>query len=156
MALKQTFNLLMILDKKSDRNQSWTHRGPFNVGGRMLCGAYDIADETHMLAGRASGCMWQSHNSGGSWEKVTSAIGEQSATCIAQDIRKCKTASWYYSTGEILNTTDRNVSTNVRTIGVGDGIFKRLITEIHSSHCLQLREAIPAHLQMFSRVYGKL
>ncbi len=111
-------------NQKSDRNQSWTHRGPFNVGGRMLCVAYDIADETHMLAGSASGGMWQSNNSGGSWEKVTPAIGEQSATCIAQDKREGKTATWYYGTGEILNTTNRNVSTNVRTIGVGDGIFK--------------------------------
>jgi len=108
----------------SKRNQSWTHRGPFNVGGRMLCVAYDVADETHMLAGSASGGMWQSVNSGGSWEKVTPAIGEQSATCIVQDKREGKTGTWYYGTGEILNTTDRNVSTNVRTIGVGDGIFK--------------------------------
>jgi photosystem II stability/assembly factor-like uncharacterized protein len=109
---------------KSGRNQSWAHRGPFNAGGRMLCVAYDITDETHMLAGSASGGMWQSINSGGTWEKVTPAIGEQSATCIVQDKREGKTGTWYYGTGEILNTTDRNVSTNVRTIGTGDGIFK--------------------------------
>ncbi|OYT13236.1 MAG: hypothetical protein B6I19_06185 [Bacteroidetes bacterium 4572_114] len=95
------------------RNQTWTHRGPFNVGGRMLCVAYDVTDETHMLAGSASGGMWQSANSGGTWEKVTPAIGEQSATCIAQDKRDSKTHTWYYGTGEILNTTDRNVTTNV-------------------------------------------
>nr|NQU93195.1 T9SS type A sorting domain-containing protein [Bacteroidota bacterium] len=109
---------------KSREDQDWTHRGPFNAGGRMLCVAVDITDESVMLAGSASGGMWRSVNSGQSWGKVTPAIGEQSATCLIQDSREGKTNTWYYGTGEILNTTNRNVSTNVRTIGVGDGIFK--------------------------------
>ncbi len=109
---------------KSGGSQDWVNRGPDNVGGRMLCIAIDIADETHMLAGSASGGMWRTTNSGQSWMKVTPANGEQSATCICQDQRTGKTDTWYYGTGEILNTTNRNVSTNVRTIGVGDGIFK--------------------------------
>ena len=70
--------------------------------------------------------MWRSTNSGGSWEKVTPPNVEQSATCITQDTRFGKTQTWYYGTGEILNTTERNVSTNVRTIGVGNGIFKSI------------------------------
>jgi len=110
--------------EESRRNQDWTQRGPFNVGGRMLCVAVDITDETHLLAGSASGGMWQSLNSGQTWTKVTNAIGEQSATCIVQDKRPGKTNIWYYGTGELLSTTDRNVSTNVRTVGIGDGIFK--------------------------------
>jgi len=108
----------------SARNQNWIHRGPVNMGGRMLCLAFDVENENHMLAGSASGGMWQSMNQGDSWGKVTPANGEQSATCIAQDTRPGKTTTWYYGTGEILNTTERNVSTNVRTIGVGNGIFK--------------------------------
>jgi photosystem II stability/assembly factor-like uncharacterized protein len=111
-------------NNQTNRNQNWIHRGPVNMGGRMLCVAFDVEDENHMLAGSASGGMWQSMNQGDSWEKVTPANGEQSATCIAQDTRPGKTNTWYYGTGEILNTTERNVSTNVRTIGVGNGIFK--------------------------------
>ena len=118
------FALTLPANEQNDRNQNWNHRGPINMGGRMLCVAFDIEDETHMLAGSASGGMWQSMNQGGSWEKVTPAIGEQSATCITQDTRAGKTNIWYYGTGEILNTTERNVSTNVRTIGVGNGIYK--------------------------------
>ena len=118
------FALTLPANEQSDRNQNWIHRGPVNMGGRMLCVAFDVEDENHMLAGSASGGMWQSMNQGGTWEKVTPAIGEQSATCISQDTRPGKTNIWYYGTGEILNTTERNVSTNVRTIGVGNGIFK--------------------------------
>ncbi|MFK5855160.1 MAG: T9SS type A sorting domain-containing protein [Bacteroidota bacterium] len=118
------FALTLPANEQSGRNQNWIHRGPVNMGGRMLCLAFDVEDENHMLAGSASGGMWQSQNQGDSWEKVTPAIGEQSATCISQDTRLGKTNVWYYGTGEILNTTERNVSTNVRTIGVGNGIFK--------------------------------
>jgi photosystem II stability/assembly factor-like uncharacterized protein len=107
-----------------NRTQDWDHRGPVNVGGRMLCLAFDVEDENHMFGGSASGGMWQSMDLGQSWEKVTPANGEQSATCIAQDTRPGKTGTWYYGTGEILSTTERNVSTNVRTIGIGNGIFK--------------------------------
>ena len=112
------------VNTQMERGQNWIHRGPVNMGGRMLCVAFDVEDENHMLAGSASGGMWQSMNQGDSWEKVTPANGEQSATCITQDTRPGKTNIWYYGTGEILNTTERNVSTNVRTIGVGNGIFK--------------------------------
>lgn len=106
------------------RGQEWVHRGPANVGGRIRCLAFDIEDENHMFAGSASGGMWQSMDLGETWEKVTPANGEQSATCIAQDTRPGRTDTWYYGTGEVLSTTERNVSTNVRTIGVGNGIFK--------------------------------
>jgi photosystem II stability/assembly factor-like uncharacterized protein len=105
-------------------DQSWNWRGPDNLGGRMLCVAVDVENEEHLLAGSASGGMWQSLNGGQSWSKVTSPDDEQSATCIIQDPRPGKHSTWYYGTGEILSTTDRNVSTNVRTIGIGDGIFK--------------------------------
>lgn len=111
-------------NENTGRGQNWIHRGPVNMGGRMLCVAFDVLDENHILAGSASGGMWQSLDQGDSWEKVTPANGEQSATCLAQDTRPGKTDTWYYGTGEILNTTERNVSTNVRTIGVGNGIYK--------------------------------
>jgi hypothetical protein len=111
-------------EKAAGSEQVWSWRGPDNLGGRMLCIAIDREDESHLLAGSASGGMWQSIDSGSNWSKVTAPDAEQSATCIVQDPRPGKHQVWYYGTGELLSTTARNVSTNVRTIGIGDGIFK--------------------------------
>ena len=44
--------------------QSWNWRGPANIGGRMLCIAVDVDDENHLLAGSASGGMWESSDRG--------------------------------------------------------------------------------------------
>ncbi len=104
--------------------QSWKWRGPANIGGRMLNMAIDVDNENHLLAGSASGGMWQSVDRGQSWQKTTSPLAEQSATCITQDKRPGKHHIWYYGTGELLSTTDRNISTNARTIGIGNGIYK--------------------------------
>lgn len=104
--------------------QSWTWRGPANLGGRMLCIAIDIDNENHLLAGSASGGMWESSDRGLNWQKTTSPDAEQSATCLVQDRRPGKHHIWYYGTGELLSTTNRNISTNARTIGIGNGIYK--------------------------------
>jgi photosystem II stability/assembly factor-like uncharacterized protein len=113
------------LPAHTDREgQSWTARGPANIGGRMLCIAIDIDDESHYLAGSASGGMWESANHGLGWQKVTSPDAEQSATCVVQDKRPGKHQIWYYGTGELLSTTNRNISTNARSIGIGNGIYK--------------------------------
>lgn len=109
---------------KEGSGQLWNWRGPDNIGGRMLCIAIDIDDQNHILAGSASGGMWESKNGGGTWHKVTTPDAEQSATCIVQDRRPGKHNIWYYGTGELLSTTDRNISTNTRTVGIGNGIFK--------------------------------
>jgi hypothetical protein len=108
----------------SDQGQSWIWRGPSNIGGRMLCISVDIDDNNHLLAGSASGGMWKSADRGENWQKATSPDAEQSATCIVQDKRTGKHNLWYYGTGELLSTTNRNISTNVRTVGIGNGIFK--------------------------------
>ncbi|HNS16800.1 MAG TPA: T9SS type A sorting domain-containing protein [Bacteroidales bacterium] len=108
----------------TSREQDWIWRGPNNIGGRMLCIALDVDDESHLLAGSASGGMWHSTDAGQSWKKTTSPDAEQSATCIVQDRRAGKHHIWYYGTGELLSTTNRNISTNVRTVGIGNGIFK--------------------------------
>ncbi|MCX6244863.1 MAG: T9SS type A sorting domain-containing protein [Bacteroidetes bacterium] len=107
-------------------SQSWTWRGPTNIGGRMLCIAVDADNEDHLLAGSASGGMWESNDQGQNWRKATSPDAEQSATCLVQDKRSGKHNNWYYGTGELLSTTDRNISTNARTIGIGNGIYKSI------------------------------
>ena len=109
---------------KSASSQDWTWRGPDNIGGRMLCIGVDVDNASHLLAGSASGGMWESFSSGNLWHKVTAPDAEQSATCIVQDRRAGKHSTWYYGSGELLSTTDRNVSTSVRTVGLGNGIFK--------------------------------
>ncbi|MCX6226623.1 MAG: hypothetical protein NTV01_18065, partial [Bacteroidia bacterium] len=106
------------------KSQSWDWRGPANLGGRMLCIAVDIDDENHLLAGSASGGMWESADRGLNWHKTTAPDAEQSATCLVQDKRPGKHHIWYYGTGEMLSTTDRNISTNARTIGIGNGMYK--------------------------------
>jgi photosystem II stability/assembly factor-like uncharacterized protein len=104
--------------------QSWNWRGPANAGGRMLSIAVDVDDENHLLAGSASGGMWESNDRGLNWHKTTAPDAEQSATCLVQDKRPGKHHIWYYGTGEMLSTTDRNISTNARTLGIGNGIYK--------------------------------
>ncbi len=104
--------------------QSWNWRGPANIGGRMLCIAIDMDNENHLLAGSASGGMWESADRGQTWHKTTAPDAEQSAACLVQDKRPGKHNIWYYGTGELLSTTARTISTNARTIGIGNGIFK--------------------------------
>ncbi len=106
------------------QGQSWNWRGPANIGGRMLCITIDVDNENHLLAGSASGGMWESNDRGLSWHKTTAPDAEQSATCLVQDRRPGKHHTWYYGTGEMLSTTDRNISTNARTLGIGNGIYK--------------------------------
>jgi hypothetical protein len=104
--------------------QSWKWRGPANIGGRMLNIVIDVDNENHLLSGSASGGMWESDDRGLNWHKTTAPDAEQSATCLVQDKRPGKHHIWYYGTGELLSTTDRNISTNARTIGIGNGIYK--------------------------------
>ena len=112
------------VSKSSQRDQDWEWRGPENAAGRMLCMAFDVDNENNILSGSASGGMWRSTDQAQNWEKVTAPNVEQSATCLTQDTRSGKHHIWYYGTGELLSTTNRNVSTNIRTIGTGNGIFK--------------------------------
>jgi photosystem II stability/assembly factor-like uncharacterized protein len=108
---------LPVADESSLESFTWTHRGPWNVGGRTRALALDISDpnEQTILAGGVSGGMWRSTNSGTSWTRTTDPLQLQSVTCIAQDTRTGKTNIWYYGTGEFLgNSADVN----------GDGIFK--------------------------------
>jgi len=106
------------------QTQTWISRGPLNVTGRMNAVAYDVANSKIINAGGASGGMWRSLDGGVSWVKTSQPNINQSVYCIAQDTRAGKNNIWYYGTGELLSTTDRKMSTNRRTIGYGNGIFK--------------------------------
>ncbi len=100
---------------------SWTHRGPFNVGGRTRALTVDVNNEDILLAGGVSGGVWRSTDAGLSWSKTTDVSDLQSITCIAQDPRKGLTNTWYYGTGERRGNSASGSSAAYYT---GDGIFK--------------------------------
>jgi len=133
--------------KASHKGQIWDWRGPANIGGRMLCMAFDIDDENTILAGSASGGMWKSTDQGQDWQKKTPPNVAQTAACVVQDIRPGKHHIWYYGTGELLSSTDRKVSTTVRTIGIGDGIFKSTDSGETWQHLSSTSTGSPAALQ---------
>ena len=82
------------------KNQAWTLRGPFNVGGRTRALAADVTNENILLAAGVSGGIWKSTNGGNSWTKTTQPDQLHLITSIAQDTRSGKTSTWYASTGE--------------------------------------------------------
>jgi photosystem II stability/assembly factor-like uncharacterized protein len=104
--------------------QTWIPRGPDNVSGRAKCLAFDVNDNKILLAGTASGGVWRSIDRGLTWAKTSNMSGDQTAYCIEQDTRQGRTSTWYYGSGEVLSTTDRQFSKNIRTFGWGSGIYK--------------------------------
>ncbi|MFC1477663.1 T9SS type A sorting domain-containing protein [candidate division KSB1 bacterium] len=103
------------------KTNTWSWRGPYNVGGRTRAFAIDAANEDIFLAGGVSGGMWRSTDAGAHWYKTTDLSALHSVTCIAQDTRPGKTDTWYYGTGEIRgNSANGGGGAWYR----GDGIFK--------------------------------
>jgi hypothetical protein len=54
-----------------ERRAAWFSLGPVNFGGRMLSMDFDPTDPTTVYAGAASGGLWRSTDSGGSWTPLT-------------------------------------------------------------------------------------
>jgi len=106
---------------KELKANDWTHRGPFNVGGRTRAMAIDVDDDNIILAGGVSGGMWRSTNGGGAWTKVTTKSDLHSVTAIAQDPRAGHTDTWYYATGE---ASGNSADADGGAYYIGDGIFK--------------------------------
>jgi len=104
--------------------ETWSRRGPINVGGRTRALAIDLNyngnSNRRILAGGASGGMFLSEDDGASWKLTTTLAQLASVTCLAQDPNNKNV--WYYGTGENSGT--------VETVGGsplwGQGIFKSL------------------------------
>ncbi len=106
--------------KKSLKATSWSHRGPFNVGGRTRALAIDINNEDIILAGGVSGGMWRSTDGGVSWVKTTGSAELHSVTSIVQDTTSGNTNTWYYTTGEYSGNSAGETGAPFR----GDGLYK--------------------------------
>lgn len=102
------------------QDYGWSHRGPWNIGGRTRGLALDITGEDTILAGGVSGGMWRSTNRGVSWARVTSPSQLPSVTCVAQDPRPGRHHIWYHGTGEIIGGS---ASGDGATYS-GDGLLK--------------------------------
>ncbi|MEI8134731.1 MAG: T9SS type A sorting domain-containing protein [bacterium] len=103
---------------------NWVAMGPWNQSGRVQALGIDIQNEGNMLAGTASGGVWRTIDTGNSWVKVTLPNDEQTISAIVQDTRPNNEHLWYYSTGELLSTTGRRETSNIRTHSWGNGIYR--------------------------------
>src|SRR5690625_3151829 len=100
-------------------NYSWSHAGPFDVGGRTRALAVDQRNPDIVLAGGVSGGMWKSTNGGDSWNLMTPNLANLSVTSVSQDANNPDT--WYYASGEILGNS---ASASNSAPYYGQGIYK--------------------------------
>ncbi|MCB0718371.1 MAG: PKD domain-containing protein [Bacteroidetes bacterium] len=100
--------------------ETWTPRGPANVGGRTRALAIDLdfngTSNQRLLAGGISGGMYVSNNDGQSWTIATGLNDHASVTAIAQDPSNRNV--WYYGTGEHLGNSARGLAANFNGIGM--------------------------------------
>ena len=101
-------------------NNSWIHRGPYNVGGRTRAIALDVLNENIIFAGGASGGMFRSVDGGQSWVKTTDPNQLHNVTCVSQDIRAGKENIWYFGSGELTGSS----ASGGEAYYQGNGIYK--------------------------------
>ena len=102
--------------------ETWSYRGPNNVGGRTRALAIDInydgSSNQRILAGGVSGGMYKSEDSGQSWTLTSDQSKLASVTAVAQDPNNPST--WYYGTGEFSG----NSASGPGASYLGHGMFK--------------------------------
>lgn len=97
---------------------SWSHAGPFDLGGRTRALAVDQRNPDIVLAGGVSGGMWKSTDNGLSWQLRTPDLSNLSVTSVTQDPLNPDT--WYYASGEILGNSPGATGAAY----YGEGIYK--------------------------------
>lgn len=120
---KESFAMYRGNDNTSIQSNTWTMRGPDNIGGRTRAVAFDISAQNVILAGGVHGGVWRSADRGSTWAKTSDPSVMQNVACLAQDIRAEKQNIWYYGTGEMIGTGGRP---SRDLTDVGDGIYKSL------------------------------
>ncbi|HUP29987.1 MAG TPA: hypothetical protein VM122_07440 [Usitatibacter sp.] len=76
----------------------WEPLGPSNIGGRVRAIAFDPRTAGRMLAGTASGGVWESLDYGGAWRPITDFMPNLSVTTLVFD--PANSANVYLGTGE--------------------------------------------------------
>lgn len=104
------------------RGDVWNSRGPWNVGGRTRALAIDVRNENHILTGGVSGGIWQTHDGGATWKKVSLPDAHPGCVSITQDPRPGKQDMWYALSGEIYGTS----ASGGGAFYLGDGAFVSL------------------------------
>ena len=116
LPIKRTFS------PKQRSAETWSYRGPDNVGGRTRALAIDInfdgSSNRRILAGGVSGGMYKSEDGGASWELTSNLDEIASVTAVAQDPSNPNT--WYYGTGEF----DGNSASGFGASYLGFGMYK--------------------------------
>jgi len=118
------------LPKKDEfaRSLNWLSRGPNNFGGRTRAFATDIANEQILLAGGVSSGIYRSTNGGATFSPTFTPLQMHSTTCLAQDTRAGKTATWYCGTGEYYGVVSAASFSNLSS---GNGIYKSTDNGLH-------------------------
>ena len=86
--------------KQSRMAFNWFEVGPTDVGGRTRALAIDLENPNRLIAGAASGGLWESVNAGASWRPLKLDAENLSVTSIVQDPRPGQQNVWYYASGE--------------------------------------------------------
>lgn len=92
-------------------SQSWTWRGPGNIGGRIRAMLIDPADRTKLWIGAAGGGIWRSTDAGASWSPVNDFMPNLAVCALLYDPTNAQTM--YAGTGEISPNLDA-----IRGIGI--------------------------------------
>ena len=99
-------NTLLIKQEAQQRRRiapnTYTSRGPSNLGGRTRALAVDLSDNTGntMLSGGVSSGLFRTTDGGASWTKVSANDEIHNVTALVQDPRAGHQNKWYYATGE--------------------------------------------------------
>ncbi|MDC1472401.1 T9SS type A sorting domain-containing protein [Flavobacteriaceae bacterium] len=99
-------NTLLIKQEAQRRRRiapnTYTSRGPSNLGGRTRALAVDLSDNTGntMLSGGVSSGLFRTTDGGVSWTKVSANDEIHNVTALVQDPRAGHQNKWYYATGE--------------------------------------------------------
>jgi len=121
-SLPKDIDFIFSQNKSSTLN--WTHRGPWNVGGRTRALAIDAGNENVIFAGSVSGGLWRSADAGSTWAKITTPAQNFGTTSIVQDKRPGKTNTWYFSTGEPVGTSASGEGSG--SFYMGNGVYKSI------------------------------
>jgi hypothetical protein len=99
-------NTLLIKQEAQQRRRiapnTYTSRGPSNLGGRTRAFAVDLSDNTGktMLSGGVSSGLFRTTDGGASWTKVSANDEIHNVNALTQDPRVGHQNKWYYATGE--------------------------------------------------------